>query len=168
MNRPLRLYLTALPAALALAGCASSSTEFPSLAIRDAERVSGEIAVPSGPAQPLPLAPTLAQLDPLMAAVREGHARFVSQAPAAQRAVAAARGAAVGAESWSVAQVAVANLEAQRSQVMIALADLDRLYASAAIEGADVSTTAAALAEANALVAQENAEIDRLLGALAN
>lgn len=168
MNRLVRPCLTALPAVLALTGCASSSQDFPSLAIRDAERVSGTIAVPPAPTGPVPPAPAQAQLAPLMAAIREGHARFAGEVPAAQRAVSAARGAGVGTENWSVAQVAVANLEAQRSQVMIALADLDRIHASAAVEGADVSATTAALAEAQGLVDQEDAEIARLLGALSD
>ena len=168
MNRIVRTCLAALPATLALAGCASSSGEFPSLAIRDAERVSGTIAVPPGPARPVPPAPASAQLAQLLATIREGHTRFTGEIPAAQRAVAAARGAGVGTENWSVAQVAVANLEAQRSQVMIALADLDRIHAAAVVDGADVTATTAALAEAQVLVDQENAEIARLLGALAS
>lgn len=168
MNRRHALLLATLPAALALAGCASSSADFPSLAIRDAERVSGTMAVLATPAQPAPAAPAPAQLAALMAAIREGHTRFTGAMPSAQRAVTAARGAEVGSDSWSAAQVAVASLEAQRSQAMIALADLDRLYASAAIEGADITATAAALVQANTLVEQENAEIARLLGALAD
>ena len=168
MNRRPTLFLATLPATLALAGCASSSADFPSLAIRDAERVSGTMAVPATPDQPAPAAPDPAQLATLMAAIREGHTRFTGATPAAQRAVAAARGAEVGSDSWSAAQVAVASLEAQRSQVMIALADLDRLYASAVIEGADATVTAAALAQANAVVEEENAEVARLLAALAD
>lgn len=168
MNRLSATVLALVPAALALGGCASSSGDFPSLAIRDAERVSGTIAAPATPATPPPPAPAATELAGLLAAIREGHDRFTAQAPAAGRAVSAARGAGVGTDAWSLAQVAVANLEAQRSQVMIALADLDRIYASAAIEGADITATAAALAQANALVDQENAEIARLLGALAN
>lgn len=168
MNRLAATVLAVVPAVLALGGCASSSDDFPSLAIRDAERVSGTIAVPATPAQPLPPAPAAVELSALLAAIREGHGRFTAQTPAAARAVSAARGAGVGTDAWSVAQVAVANLEAQRSQVMIALADLDRIYASASVEGADVTATSAALAEANGLVAQEDAEIARLLGALAS
>jgi hypothetical protein len=168
MNRRATPALVALPAALLLAGCASSTGNFPSLAIRDAERVSGTITVPATPAAARPPAPAATELAALMAAIREGHARFTGGTAAARRVVAAANGAGVGSDSWSAAQVAVADLEGERSQVMIALADLDRLYASASVAGADVTATAAALAEANALVEQENAEIARLLGALAN
>lgn len=173
MNRRSALPLASLPTALLpfallLAGCASTAGDYPSLAIRDAERVSGTIAVPATPPAPLPAGPAPAELASLQASIREGHARFMAQTGAAQRAVAAASGAGVGSDSWSAAQVAVADLEGKRSQVMIALADLDRLYASAAVEGADVTAAQSALAEANALVAQENAEIARLLGALAS
>lgn len=168
MNRLSATVFALVPAVLALSGCASSSGEFPSLAIRDTERVSGTIATPATPATPPPPGPAATELAALLAAIREGHDRFIAQAPAAGRAVAAARGAGVGTDAWSVAQVAVANLEAQRSQVMIALADLDRIYASAAVEGADITATEAALAQANALVEQENAEIARLLDTLAS
>lgn len=169
MNRRLAPAPAALLAALlALTGCAATADNYPSLAIRDAERVSGTMAVPAAPPAALPPAPPSADLAALLAAIRAGHTRFAAQTGATQRTVAAARGAAVGSDSWSAAQVAVADLEGERSQVMIALADLDRLYASASVAGADVTAAAAALAEANALVAQENAEIARLLGTLAN
>jgi len=164
MNRSAALLIVL---SLSLAGCASTGNTFPSLAIRDSERVSGTIAVPAGPPPVVSPAPaTLAQLDQLLARIRTGHAEFVAQAPAAARTVAAARGAATGSEAWSVAQVAVAGLEARRSAVMIALADLDRIYVDAAQGEADITALAEALAMANALVDQENATIAELLAGL--
>ena len=71
-----------------------------------------------------------------------------------------------GAESWSVAQVAVAGLESSRSRAMIALADLDRLYAAGATEGTDLAALATARDAAIAQVEQENATISGLLAAL--
>ncbi len=168
MNRAPAIYLTAMPALLALAGCATPATEFPSLAIRDSERVSGTIAVPAPQPVIAPAPAALAQLDQIIARVREGHQAFTAGTAAARGSVAAARGAASGSDTWSAAQIAVANLESHRSQVMIALADLDRRYVDAAVDGADVTRLTAAQAEANGLTAQENAEIDRLLGALAS
>ncbi|MEO5705562.1 MAG: hypothetical protein ABIT10_03655 [Alteraurantiacibacter sp.] len=170
MNRATAIVIACVPAALSLAGCATPSTQFPSLAIRDSERVSGTLAAPATPvAPPAPVAPaTLAQLDRLLATMRASHAAFTAATPAAQRAVANARGAAVGSDSWSAAQVAVAGLESSRSEGMIALGDLDRLFVDAAVAGGEFAQVETARLEADRLEAEETAEIERLLGALAN
>lgn len=170
MNRLNTISFAVLPAALLLAGCATPATQFPSLAIRDSERVSGSMAAPATPvATPAPIAPaTLAQLERLLATVRSSHTAFTAATPAAQRAVANARGAALGSDSWSAAQVAVAGLESSRSDGMIALGDLDRLFVDAAVAGDEFERLETARMEADRLVAEETAEIDRLLGGLAN
>ena len=157
----------ALGASLLLAGCASSGT-FPSLAQRESERVSGTMQPPPRPAYtPAPTSPaTLAQLDGLLASVRSSHQRFTAATPAARSAVAAARGASLGSDAWSQAQVAVAGLESTRSEAMIALADLDRLLVDAAVDGAEVARIGAARDAAAALVAEENATIASLLSGL--
>jgi hypothetical protein len=170
MNRAPALYITAIPAALLLAGCATASTQFPSLAIRDSERVSGTMATPATPVAPPapPSSATLAQLDQLLATVRASHAAFTTATPAARRVVANARGAALGSDAWSAAQVAVAGLESSRSDGMIALGDLDRLFVDAVVAGNAFERLETARLEADRLVADETAEIDRLLDALAD
>jgi hypothetical protein len=169
MNRTCAIVLACLPATFVLGACATPSTTFPSLAIRDSERVSGTMEAPVTPvAPPAPLAPaTLAQLDALLDTVRTSHAAFTATTPAAQRTVSNAAGSALGSDAWSAAQVAVAGLQSSRSAAMVALADLDRLYVDAAVAGAALERVTAAKAEADHLVAEEDAVIARLLGALA-
>jgi hypothetical protein len=142
---------------LVLGACASKG-DFPSLAIRESERVQGTIAAPiTAPTPPAP--ETALQLEALSARARAGHAAFQAELPAATRAANAARGANMGSEAWSVAQVALAALESKRSDVMIALADIDRILADASISNGDLTAVAAASAEANGLVEAENAAI---------
>ena len=162
--RPSLLALAAT--ALLLAGCARPEF-YPDLQIRDVERVSGSMEVPAQEYVPTPVAPaTLAELDSLVADVRAAHGRFNAQAPEARRAAERARGAGVGSESWSVAQVAVADLEGIRSAAMIALADIDRIYVDAATGGDAIARIEAALGEVNGLVAEEDATIASLLATI--
>ena len=156
-------------ACLALAACATpSSGAYPSLAVRDGERMTGEIAVPDTPAfVPAPPTPaTLDRLDSLAAAARQAHARFVAAIGPARGPVEASRGAAVGSERWSVAQVALADLESHRSEAMIALADLDRLYVDAATGGSELAQIADVRDAIAALVEEEDRQIARLLGTI--
>lgn len=163
---PLRI-LPGLALVAVLGACASPGTDYPSLALRDAERISGTMEVdPPPPPPPAPAAATLEQLPQLTAEARAAHAQFVEAAPAARSRVNAAVGASRGSDSWSVAQVAVADLEARRSRAMIALADLDRLYVGAFTAAEDITAIEAARGEVDALVQQQNAVITELLGRL--
>lgn len=150
-----------------LAACASPEGEYPSLAIRDIERVSGSLEVEPAPPPPAPPAATLASLDELAASARAAHQRFLSAEPGARELTAAASGAARGTEAWARAQVAIANLEAQRSQTMIALADLDRIYVDAATSALATESISDVRSEIDELVAQQDATIRSLLGRLA-
>jgi hypothetical protein len=155
-------------AALLLSGCVSGRDDrFPSLAIRPAERVSGS-AEPVEAAPPRPTtvpAATESALDRLRREALEAHQRFEGQRGRAATLTASARGAAVASESWSVAQVALADLEATRSQAMIALADLDRLYiaawAGAAMTGgsAELDAVGAARDEVTRRIGEEDAAL---------
>ena len=150
---------------LLLTACASGSDGFPSLARRDAERVSGTIAPPAPPVvvAPDPVSPELSvRLAQFESRARAGHAKFQARESRARQLVGAARGAAVASESWSVATVAVAELEAARSQVMISLADLDSLYAAERIVGSDGTAIGAVRDAVTALVTDE----DRVLAGL--
>ena len=137
---PLKRSLLLLPTtlAIALSGCASTG-EYPSLARRDAERFRGSAEPVTPPAPPAELAaPPSAELDArlrgLVERARAAHRRFTATRPRTERLVDAARGSAVASESWSVASVALAELGTQRSDAMIALAELDQLYAAERIE----------------------------------
>ena len=153
--------LAATALVLSLSACATPEGAFPSLARRDAERVAGTIDAPTvTPAAPSPDAadPALSnRLDRIEASARTGHARFLARESRARQLVGAARGAAIASESWSVATVAVAELEAARSQVMIALADLDSLYTAERVAGGDAAAIQSVRERVTTLVMQEDA-----------
>jgi len=151
----------------ALVACASPSEEYPSLAVRDIERVSGTMAVEPAPPMPAPPPATLAALDDLAATARAAHERFLAAAPQARAITDSAAGAQPGSDSWARAQVAIADLEAQRSQAMIALADLDRIYVAATTSAQDTESISAVRSQVDGLVAQQDAMIRALLATLA-
>ena len=149
-----------------VAACKTPEGEYPSLAIRPAERATGTL-YPVKPYVPPPTPPAVSdRLAQLTAQVTMAHAAFERQVPAARNAVNAARGSGPGADAWSLAQVALAGLESSRSQAMIALADFDRLYVDAATQGGELTRIAAARDAATARVDEENATIGSLAGAL--
>lgn len=163
-----RQALSLAPVALAalIGGCATGAADdYPSLAIRDAERWTGTIAAEPYVPPPPPSA-SVNEAGALADAARAAHGRFLAALPGVRSRVNAARGSGVGSEAWSVAQVAVADLEAHRSAAMIALADLDRIYVSVATEGQETAPVADPRAAIEALVAEENAAIEGLLAAL--
>ena len=151
-----------------LGACATPSEEYPSLALRPAERVTGTMQPPlPAPYVPPPTpAAVVDRLAQLSGEAASAHRAFLAEAPRARTAVAAARGAQVGAESWSVAQVAVAGLESARSRAMIALADLDRLYVDAAVGGEELTRIGAVRDQVSGQVDEQNATIEGLLGQL--
>lgn len=155
-----------LPLAL-LAACASPSAEYPSLAVRDIERVSGTMEVEPAPPLPQPAPATLAQLDDLAATARAAHERFMAAAPQARTVTQSAAGTQPGSDSWARAQVAIADLEAQRSQAMIALADLDRIYVEATTSAQDTDSIARVRSQIDALVSEQDDTIRALLATLA-
>lgn len=157
-----------------LAGCASpGDTRFPSLATRPGERISGTLQPPSAPAQPPATAATGSRLAALRDRALAAHRAFEDKRGRAASLSAAAQGAAVASEAWSVAQVALAELEAARSQAMIALADLDALYvaeAAAAVPtggSGDLAAVSATRDEVTAWIAEEDAALAALRGRLA-
>ncbi|WP_126172381.1 hypothetical protein [Altericroceibacterium xinjiangense] len=153
----------ALTLILALGACATPPDKYPSLAIRDAERVSGNLPPPEPYVPPAPPAEVLDRLDTLVATASEAHRAFLSAVPETRRAVTAARGDAMGSEDWAVAQIALGVLESARARTMVPLTDLDRIYAEAAVEGLALDRIAAARAEVSELVEEENRTISSLL-----
>ncbi len=152
-------------AALVLSACATDEGTYPSLAKRPGERVTATWppAPPPPEAPPAPLDPaTVGQLDLLLAQVRSADARFHSKEARARKVVAAAGRSAMGSEAWSVATVAVAELEAARAQAMVAMSELDSLYVAARTEGRDVTQIEAVRAQAMAIITEQ----DRVLGSL--
>jgi len=151
-----------------LGACTMAPDTYPSLAIREVERAAGTMqpAEPAADVAPAPPAAVLDRLDRLAAEAASAQSAFHTEAPRARAAVAAARGAGPGADSWALAQVAVAGLEASRSRAMIALADIDRIYVDAAVEGTELTRIAATRDRVAAQVDEQNAAIERMLGDL--
>jgi len=156
---------------LATTACADRD-RFPSLARRPAERAYGTALPAPGPTPdaqaPIPAdASLVARLTALTDQARKADAKFIARRPAAERAVSAARGTAVGSDAWSVAQVALAELDSARSEGMVAMADLDRLLvvaAQGAVDGprADLDAVAPAHAEVDHLMDTELATLNTL------
>ena len=175
--------LAPLAALVFLSACASQG-EFPSLAKRPAELAleaapasSGAPATPpriTGSATPAPAAPdaTASQqavsadlaerLRVLGESARAAHERFAGKRARAGQLVTAASGAAVASEAWAVATVAVADLESARSDAMVSLGELDRIYARTRIDGGDGGAIAAVRDQVTAWVADEDAVLAEL------
>jgi hypothetical protein len=157
-----------------MAAC-STSGSYPSLALRDVERVSGSAtaapgaaqddAAPAIPALPPASADLVTRLDGLVKVAQASDRQFQASRTAAERAVAAAGG--IGTDSWSSASVALAKLESSRSSGMGALADLDVLYADARDKAPlDESPSATAIATARTQVADLLAAQDAVIARL--
>jgi hypothetical protein len=145
-------------------GACAASEQYPSLAIRDAERVAGTMQ----PAEPEPyLAPptppaTLDQIERLAANATEAHQAFLAEVPRARSAVAAGRGSGPGDDSWARAHIALADLVGTRSPATIALADLDRLHLEASLEGGSLERIDAVRTQVAGQVEEQDATLASL------
>jgi len=157
-------FLALAAAAIALAGCTKDEGLYPSLTIRDQERVTGTFtpveAAPYVP--PAPGAETLGRVGRLRADAQAAHTRFLAVAERTRGTAAAGRGAEEGSEAWSVAQVAIAELSSARSDTMIPLAELDILYVTAETDGIGTAEIEQARGEVEGLVAAEDRTINGL------
>lgn len=154
--------------ALALSACASTSDRYPSLAIRDAERVQGsfepDTAATPPPALAPPSADLLARLSELRSEAASAHGEFLSIVPRAQRLVASAGG--VGSDSWASAQVALASLDGARSKAAVPLGDLDVLFIDATLAAEQREAIGEVRAEVLRLIEAEDETLARLRGRL--
>lgn len=149
---------------LPLAACAGSSTEYPSLAIRDVERLrTGETDYtnPAAPLAPLP-AQVSGRLENLRADALAADAAFADSLARARPLVATARGAPVTARSWARAQVAVADVSSKRSAMALPLADIEKLY----VEYYDTGVDAGPIEQVRDNLAARQDEQDRILAGL--
>lgn len=185
MNAP-RLALAAT-VSLALSACASAPDRaYPSLALRDAERATGQYPQPAGdclvdseadapvrgafdPVSPEPAPPPAPSLSrdlvervaQLEAQARAADTDFEAALPAARAAARSLGG--VGSKSWGRAQVAYANLRSIRARTAIPLADLDTLVATRSVAGEPVEPIVAARDNVARLVEQQDAALAELL-----
>ncbi len=163
---------TSAATALLLAGCAADYDHYPSLARRPAERVSGTIAAappataPQPPAPP-PSADLATRLAQLSEQAQAAHREFTGRRPRAEQLVAAAGTSPVGSDGWAQASVALADLESSRSQAMIALADLDELYAAERTNGGDAATIATTRDRVIDWIGEEDIALAQLRGRIA-
>jgi hypothetical protein len=159
-----------------LAACAAAK-DYPSLQRRPAERMtSGRQAGSATPVSPEasrapPAAPgrqLVTRLAQLVDQARAAHKHFAGRRANTERLVAEGGGGTPGSEGWSVATVALSDLESSRSDAILALADLDDLYTTETIAasqtGDQTRTTAIAGArdQVVALVGEEDDVLARL------
>lgn len=164
-----RKHLVVPLAAALLAGCAGSAPgHYPSLAIRDAERAEGTFEPVPSPRLDVPAVDVdvtgglEARLAALLGQAQSAHTEFGATVSSAERRVEAASGSGVGSDSWAAAQVALAELDSARSNAAIALGDLDILFAAATVQAQDREAIVATRDAVIALVAQEDAVLERL------
>jgi hypothetical protein len=148
-------------AAALVAGCISQGP-FPSLAQRPDERQSIE--------EPVREAPVVAddsalriRINTLLAEARSGDAAFERDYDAAARA--AARAGSEGSDSWMAAQQAYSRVESAGGRASDAAAELHQLAVARAgepISPADQAALAAAIDQADGLVAQQQARLSRI------
>lgn len=161
----IRATLRCLPAIvpLVLAAC-SSAAGYPSLGLRDVERIAARSEPADMPILPPPSSDLVRRLSGLVSAAQAADRQFRDQQGSTAAAVSRAAGAAAASDSWASAQIALGKLESSRSPAVAALAELDTLYADARnAEPAGISPSAEAIADARErvsdLVAQQNGVI---------
>lgn len=143
-----------------LGACAGDPDRYPSLAVRDAERITGTFNPAERPA-PEPVAPVTdaSTLASLVAQANAAHKRFLDSAPGTTRLVEATQRLGPESNEWARAQIALADLQSHRSDAAIALGNIDLLAAEAATTFAPTEEIAAAQAQVSAWVD----ELDKVL-----
>jgi len=156
-------------ATLALGACTTKEGTYPSLVKRPAERITATWppAPPPPPPAPVPLDPaTVSRLDGLLAQVSAADSQFSKKIARTRSVVGAARNAPMGSEAWSVASIAIAELESARAEAMVAMAQIDSIYADARTEGRDVTEIEVTRQKALGIIGAQDGVLDSLKGAL--
>lgn len=153
--------------AVLLAGCAQTSTRYPSLLPRANEAL--DFTEPERPvAQATPDAGLDAQIAALLTAIDSTDREFQKAAKDADAKVARARGLAAGSSPWLDAQTALSVLDGLRSRAAVTLGELDQLRIERAQSGQpDYPALQAAMDRAGAIVAGEEARARALEAAIA-
>lgn len=152
-----------------LGGCASTSDRYPSLAIRETERIhsSAQTAEPAPPPAPVqPSADLTQRLGQLRTQANQAHQAFLGAAPRTRSLVNAARGSATASDAWISAQVSLSQLEITRRQTISAMADLDKLLLQTELQGGAIDAVAETQGQVGALLNEENALMRQLGGSL--
>jgi hypothetical protein len=164
-------------AALLLSACASH-VDYPSLARRDAERITGTAPEPGAlPPPPAPLPPpdaaTKSRLDELVQQAKAAHGRFENQRSRTDQVVGRASSSAKGSENWAVASIALAELESVHSEAMMVLTSLDEIHAKDVLAhyntpSGDAPYIAAARDQVQTWIGEEDRALDAMRGRLAS
>lgn len=150
-----------------LAACAGDSGRYPSLAIRDAERFTGQFQPASpAPSDPVPAVASSEDLLVIVDRAQDSHERFIEASLGVRRIVESARGLGIDTNARQQAFIALADLTAMRSDTATSLADLDLLEARAYTTFAPTEDVAAARALVASLVSEEDGTLDTLLAEL--
>ncbi len=158
------------PIAIALAACAPSTVNEPSLARRPAEAIDPRIPIASNPV-PGPADPALAsRLAALVAEGKAGAVAFEAEIGRAQSLAEAAGPA--QSESWIIAQEALSGLEGARARTTRAVADIDELAAvrvqsGGGLTAGDQDAIEAASTELRTVTGRQSAVVDQLTTRLA-
>ncbi len=153
--------------AVLLAGCAQTSTRYPSLLPRANEGLNF-----TEPDRPTPQAKPDAGLDAriaaLVATTESADRDFQAALKNAEAKVARARGLAAGTSQWLDAQTALSVLDGLRSRTALTLADMDQLRIEHAQTGApDYPALQAAMERAGEIVAAQESRARALEAAIA-
>ncbi|WP_373487350.1 hypothetical protein [Blastomonas sp.] len=113
-----------------VAGCLAPMQDFPSLERRDIETRDrqAEALAPPPPVVTVNDPALAGELRAIEAKAEAARQSFAAAVAATRQSVNAARGAAVGSESWSVAQTQISALGASRRELSQILGDLDARY----------------------------------------
>jgi hypothetical protein len=163
-NSPASAILIVLPAFGLLTACAGDTGRYPSLAIRDAERVQGQYTPASSDTPAAPIQPVAASTDiaALVAQAEASHQRFTQAEAGARELVAGARGLTIESNERQLALIALSDLSSLRSDTAVNLGSLDLLAAQASTTFAPTEELAAARALVLDLVTAEDAALDAL------
>lgn len=160
--------IASLIAAVMLGGCAANSDRYPSLAIRDFERVQGTFEVEGEAEEFDPPAPadqsSIRRASELVAEARIAHQDFIELAPLASEQLTATTSLGPDDNAWVDSQLTLADLDSKRSKVAILLGNLDLMFADASLSYQEL----AEIDEARETVRQLVSKEDEILSNLTN
>ena len=154
----------AICASALLAACAGDADRYPSLAIRDAERVSGVFGPVAAPPAVAPIVkpPSTGDLAQFLATANESHQRFLQASERTRSLVSSAAERGIDTNVRQEALVALADLSTMRSDTATTLGDLDLMEAEAGIAFADTTQLISVRQQLVEMIAKQDATLDEL------
>lgn len=147
-----------------LSACSTSGEKYPSLALRPEERsqsaADSAAVLHPGPAR----RETLQMLPQSLDLAESAHAHFLGLAQRAAPLVEAAIGQSIESNDWALAQIALSELDAARSQTAVSLSDLDLAFASATLSFEARSQIVKTRDEVIVLIREEDRVLAQLRG----